>query len=70
MFKPVQQTTNWYFFFFFFLFFFSQKTSFDISYELSAKGEHLHKISKPIFWENTEKYFKMLTDLILNQHIN
>ena len=44
----------------------SQKIGIDISYHLSQnRGDNLHEISKPIFWEKgKEKYFKMSSDAI------
>ena len=41
-----------------FFLYFSQKISFDISCNLSAKGDNLHEKLKLIFWK---KYFKMLS---------
>ena len=32
--------------------FLSQKTSFDISSKLPSKGDNLHEMSNPFFWEN------------------
>ena len=40
--------------------FFFLKTGFDISCKLSL-GDSLHEMSNPVFWNKSEKYFKMLS---------
>ena len=36
--------------------------------QIISFGDNLHEMSKPIFWEKYEKYFKMLSAEIFTQN--